>query len=413
MKESKNFKIGIFTTLANYDRSYSIVSVVHDQLCAHIRNGYQPVLFVLTSFTGEEEVPAGTEVRKIVPQITLEPYAGFDYPHHIEDDVKIIELAIKKHCHDIDIMLTHDIIFIDTYLPYNMALRRAELPCRFFHWIHSAPSPRPELEGNHHANRYTLPPNSKLVYLNNQSAVGIAEMYGAFLKDVRVIPNSRDPRTFWELDEVTSTIIDHTDMLSSDVISVYPVSTPRMVEGKQLDVVISIHAALRQLGLKTTLIVPNAHANAEPEKELVNQRHCQEVFFTSKLGYEHGVPQEVVSNLFRLSNTFIFPSVSENCSLVLLEAMLSGNLLVLNEDCAGMREFGKDHALYFKFGNIHMGVRNEEEAVYNSEYLLDIAKIIRAELQISRPLKAKRYALQEHNLDVYFDKLENLYYERV
>lgn len=412
MKELSKKKVGIFTTFYNYDRAYSIVSVVHDQLCAHIRNGYEPVLFVLESFEDDAEVPEGVEIRKVIPQIILEPYQGQGVPDSIEEDVSKVEIAIRTHAKDIDIMLTHDIIFIDTYLPYNMALRRADLPCRYFHWIHSAPSPRPHLEDSHHANRYTLPPNSKLVYLNNEKAQALAEMYGTYLRNVRVISNSRDPRTFWNMDEVTAQIIDKTNLLEADVISVYPVSTPRMVDGKQIDVVIKIHQALQSLGLKTRLIVPNAHANGEREKKMVEERHSPDVFFTSMLGYEHGVPQEVVSNLFRLSNVFIFPSISENCSLILLEAMLSGNLLVLNEDCSGMREFGRDHALYFKFGNLDMGIRNEENALQINTYLLDIAKIIRSELSASKPLKAKRYALQEHNIDTMFDKIENLYYER-
>lgn len=410
-KEGK-YKVGIFTTFYNYERSYSIVSVVHDQLCAHIRNGYEVVLFVLENFADDAEVPDGVEIRKVVPQITLEPYKGLEYPDTIEQDVAKVVTALKKNAQDIDIMLTHDIIFIDTYLPYNMALRRAQLPCRYFHWIHSAPSPRPSLEDNHHANRYTLPPNSKLVYLNNDKAQALAEMYGTYIRNVRVIPNSRDPRTFWDVDEVTATIVDKVNLLEADVISVYPVSTPRMVDGKQIDVVIKIHQALQSLGLKTKLIIPNAHANGEREKQLVRERQSNDVFFTSQLGYEHGVPQEVVSNLFRLSNVFIFPSISENCSLILLEAMLSGNLLILNQDCSGMKEFGQDHALFFKFGNVDMGIRNEEVALQDNRYLLDIAKVIRAELHASRPLKAKRYALQKHNIDTMFDKIENLYYER-
>ena len=405
-------RVGIFTTFYNYDHAYSLVSVVHDQLCAHVMHGYKPVLFVLESFKDDAEVPQGVEIRKVVPQITLEPYRGLSYPDTIEDDVMRAETALRTHAADIDIMLTHDIMFIDTYLPYNMALRRADLQCKHFHFIHSAPSPRPNIEDNHHANRYTLPPNSKLVYLNHDKQVHLAEMYGTYPKNVKVLPNPRDPRTFFDIDEITATVIEKTNLLDSDVISIYPVSTPRMVDGKQVDVVIRIHEKLRELGLKTTLVIPNAHANAEREKQLVEERHSHHNFFTSTLGFEHGVPQETVSNLFRLSNTFIFPSISENCSLILLEAMLSGNLLVLNRDCSGLQEFGGHGALYFKFGNLDMGIRNKEGALMSDVYYLELAKIIKSELENSRPLQAKRKVMQEHNLNYYFSKLEDIYYEQ-
>jgi len=310
-------------------------------------------------------------------------------------------------------MIAHDIIFIDTYLPYNIALREAELPCRYLHWIHSAPSPRPVLENNPHANRYTMAPNSKLVYLNHDKVIALAEMYGTYPRDVRVIPNSRDPRTFWGLDPFVNHLIDKYDLLSCDIISVYPLSTPRMISGKQLDVVVRIHEHLRKLGYKTRLIVPNAHANGEREKEEVKKWSSPNVIFTSSEGeeYEHGVSSKVVSDLFRLSNIFIFPSVSENCSLVLLEAMLSGNMLVLNKDCSGLPEFGGTNALYFKFGDFNMGIRTTEHAVEKDEYVRDIALLIKSEFERNQPLQAKRNTLQNYNYDRIFDKIEQLYYE--
>lgn len=404
-------KVGVFTTFSNFDRAFSLVSVVYDQLVAHVQRGYSPVLFVLEHFEGD--VPDGVEVRKIVPQIILEPYRGTSFPDTWREDVDRVKQAVKEHCADIDVMITHDIVFIDTYLPYNIALREAELPCKYLHWIHSAPSPRPALEDNIHANRYTLPPNSKLVYLNNDKPLHLAEMYGTYLHNVRVVHNSRDPRTFWNLDPLVTTLIDKYDLLSSDIISIYPLSTPRMLAGKQAHVVMKIHEFLRSLGLKTKLIIPNAHANGQKEKEMVQKYATNDVIFTSLQGteYEHGVSSKIVSDLFRLSNVFIFPSVSENCSLVLLEAMLSGNLLILNKDCSGLQEFGGKSAIYIKFGNEDMGIVNKENALEKDGYYRDIALIIKAAFENERGLQAKRRALQNFNYDRVFDSIEPLYYE--
>ncbi len=404
-------KVGIFTTFYNFDAAYSLVSVVRDQLVAHVKRGYSPVLFVLESFVGD--VPEGVEVRKVVPQIILEPYGGTRFPETWQQDVDRIVAALKEHASDIDIMIAHDIIFIDTYLPYNIAFRQAELSCKYFHWIHSAPSPRPKLEDNIHANRYTLPPNSKLVYLNHDKVVDLAEMYGTWPRNVRVIHNSRDPRTFWGLDPFVTKLIDKHDLLSCDIISVYPLSSTRMIEGKQLHVAIKIHEQLRKLGLKTKLIVPNAHANGEREKAEIAKWKSPDVVFTSLEGieYEQGVSSKIVSDLFRLSSVFIFPSISENCSLVLLEAMLAGNLLILNKDCSGLQEFGGTNALYFKMGNLDMGTRNEEVALRNEAYFKDIALIIKSEWLLSKPLQAKAKTLKEYNYDSIFDRIESLYYE--
>lgn len=432
-------KIGIFTTFYKWDESYSITSVVRDQLIAHVKNGYQPVLFVLESFDKADidKIPKGVEVRGVIPQIILEPYKGLGIPDCVDCDVKKVVSALKLNAQDIEVMITHDIVFIDTYLPYNLALREANLPCRYLHWIHSAPSPRPVLEANPHASRYTLHPNSRLVYLNNDKSLDLAEMYGTYLSNVRVVYNSRDPRSFWDLDPFVSQLIDKYDLLSADIISVYPLSAPRALDGKQLDVVIGIHAQLRKLGYKTKLIVCDAHANGGKEKFEAYARSSNDVIFTSlqevtggtikvndikdptkdeikmmAYPHEHGVSSKVVSDLFRLSNVFIFPTISENCSLILLEAMLAGNLLVLNKDCTGLDEHaGKENAIYIRFGNVDMGVRKTEHAIEQESYLRDIALIIKNAVENSMPLKAKRRALQVFNYDAIFAKIEPLYYE--
>lgn len=402
-------KIGWLTTFYNFDPAYSLVSVVRDQLVAHVMAGYAPVLFVLPSFEGD--VPEGVEVRKVIPQLTLERYAGLSYPENWLEEGQLVAGALREHAADIDVMVCHDIFFIDTYLPYNVGVRESGLKCRLLLWTHSAPSPRPSIEGNPHANRYNLPPNAKLVYLNHDKDVALAEMYGAWPKDVAVVPNSRDPRTFWDLHPLVSEMVTKHKLLECDVLSVYPVSSTRMVDGKQIDVVIRIHEQLRKLGLSAKLVVPNAHANGDRERAQVQARSSAHVIFTSTLGHEHGVPAKVVSDLFRLSNVFIFPSISENCSLVLLEAMLSGCLLVLNKDCSGLQEFGGDGALYFKMGNLDVGTRNEEVALRTESYLRDIALIIRSELAASRPLKAKRRAMAIHSLEKMMDSMQALYFQ--
>lgn len=409
--------IGILTSFFNLDSAYSLCSVVKDELQSLVKNGHKTVLFVLPTFKDDALVPEGVEIRKIVPQLILEPYKELGVPEHWKEDVKKTKEMFVKNMKDIDFLICHDIFFIDTYLPYNIALREAlpELKLNIFAWTHSAPSARPELEDNPHANRYTLPPRTKLVYLNHEKANQLAEMYGAWLKDVRVIHNSRDPRTFWSLDPLVNQLIDKYSLLEADIISIYPLSTPRMLTGKGLDKVIKLHSKLKELGYKTKLIVPNAHANAEKEKRMIAQTQIwasergidhTELIFTSleESKYEQGVSPKIVSDLFRLSNIFIFPTYSENCSLVLLEAMLAGNLLVLNKAVQSLSEFGGDNALYFDF-------KYQEPKEVNENYYLDLAKIVRSEFEINKSLQAKRKAFQSYNYDKIYSSIEQLFYE--
>ena len=161
--------IGIFTTFYNFDPGYSLCAVVRDQLEALIKNRYKTILFVLPSFKDDDKVPAGVEIRKIVPQLILEPYKELGYPDHWKEDVAKVKEIIEKNAQDIEYLICHDIFFIDQYLPYNIGLREANITAKYLAWTHSAPSNRPLLEDNIHANRYNLPPRTKLIYLNHDN----------------------------------------------------------------------------------------------------------------------------------------------------------------------------------------------------------------------------------------------------
>ncbi|KKK55057.1 hypothetical protein LCGC14_3078410, partial [marine sediment metagenome] len=305
-----------------------------------------------------------------------------------------------------------DMIFQGWFLPYCMAIHKIarESKIKWFHWIHSVPSSRPHDLKHPHTLRYSLPPNSKLVYLNNHNLIKAAEAYGLFPKDVRIVHNPVDPRVFWNLHPLVDSLLKRYDILEADFLQVYPLSTPRMVAGKGLHTLIDIFGAFKSMGKRAKLIVCNAHANDKREKQLIAETQgyaltkglgASDVIFTSLEEvptYEMGVPREVVSQLLQLSNIFIFPSISENCSLILLEAMLSKNLLILNESVQSMREFGKENALYFKFGGMDEGIQYDDK----EKFISDVARIIVSEFEQNKSLKAANNAKQHHNYDYIF-----------
>lgn len=402
-------KIGILTTFQNLSPEYSLAGVVRQQLQMLLKYGYEPVLFVLTIFK-DDSVPEGVEVRKVIPQLVLEPY-GQGNADNLEADVEKVLPAFEENMADIDVMLTHDIIFINSYLPYNVALRRGidgKLShIKWLHWMHSAPSFR-NLDNSVWDNLVTLPKNSRLIYMNYTDVIRAAEMYHVLPKDVRTVFNPMDIRELYNFSPLTKEIIDTNDLMNPEFICVYPLSSTRMDEnGKQLSKVIRIISELKKKGKTVALVVPNAHANAQREKDKIEEMYKlaysyglerRELVFTSLHdvpNHEHGVPHEVVRDLFLLSNLFIFPTVSENCPLVLLEAMAGKNILVLNQSFPALKDFGQENALYFHFGSLvdNPTIQTEEQ------YYKDIATLILSEYGQNKALKAQTRLRKEFNLD--------------
>lgn len=414
MKDQKsNITIGILSTFADLRPEYSLAGVVLQQLQMLLKYGYKPVLFVLDSFKGE--APEGVEIRKIVPQLLLEPYSTGDISK-IEEDIAKVLPAFEENMQDIDVMLTHDIIFINSYLPYNVAMRRGidrKLShIRWLHWMHSAPSFRSK-DGSVWDNLVTLPKNSRLVYMNYTDVIRAAEMYNTLPKDVRTVFNPMDIRYLYDFDDLTMDIIEKNDLMSPEFLCIYPLSTTRMDQsGKQLSKAIWIMGEIKRKGKSVALVVPNAHANAQREKDKIEEMYRfayskglerRELIFTSLHDvpkHELGVPHTVVRNLFLLSNLFLFPSVSENCPLVLLEAMAGKNILVLNQSFPPIKDFGKEDAMYFGFGSLLE--KDRDFPLGEDTYYKDIATLIISQYNQEKSIKAQTRLRREFNIDYIF-----------
>jgi len=254
--------------------------------------------------------------------------------------------------------------------------------------------------------------------MNYEDVPRFAQGIGVDVQDVRVVFNDKDPDIFFEWHPITCDIARRYDLFNRDIFQTYPLCTTR-IDAKGIDKVIRVFGKLKELGNKVLLVVCNSNArkHAETVENKLQFAYSKgldkdDIIFTSTLSPATvgGVPRAVVRDLMQLSNLFIFPSTSEVCSNVLLEASMTKQLLVLNETFPAMFDFGeKDKTVMaYPFGSLRglSFMSNTDEAY------LELAKKIVEELKNSKMNMQFLRILRDCNIDtIYKRQLEPILLE--
>jgi len=155
----------------------------------------------------------------------------------------------------------------------------------------------------------------------------------------------------------------------------------------------------------------------------------ENIVFSSEMGpkWEIGVPWKVVRDMLWIANMFIFPSQTETFSFAMLEAAVTKNVLVLNEDLGVMTELAEDRAEYIKAGAEWGGTKWTTEYHPDEEtYWKEKAEKLVARLGLIgytcehcgkdlgkfgavKPLMQSRHVLRTYNMDwIFKNQLEPL-----
>jgi len=417
-------KIAIFTTFTSADCAYSLNNVVQDQIKMLKRNGYEPVVFVVDGFKSIEAYDLA-ELR-FIPPVHLSN-EGKLQPNY-QEDVDKMYASLEKLTADIDVCITHDIIYQPAHLIHNIASRKLaenKPNLRWLHWIHSATSPRILCNHEEVNNKIRVKfPNSFICYPNPYEIPRVATNFRTEEKLIKYVPHPIDIPGYFGFHALSTEIVNTYNLLQTDVVMVYPA---RLDRGKQPQMNVRIAAALKRAGKSVRLIIVDFHSTGGDKvtyrNELKNKAtnlglSNQEVIFTSDFKPETkaSVPREVVKDLFLVSNVFILPSVSETYSLVAQEAAMCGNLVCLNFDFTPMRSIYGEDAIYAKFSSnidAYTGKDGDTNTVYHNgeQYFDELAKKLIYEIGNSRSLALKDKLRKERNLDyVFTNHLEPLLY---
>jgi len=396
---AKPLKIAIITHFNRAPDSYSPGRAVKNQIKMLMEYGHEVVFFVAEGST----LDVGCTMKPIMPK--------FKRVKNVVDEdakAKIVDILRTELTSDFDIAITHD-FYIDDCITYREAIKECGVPIPWIHWARSGIGKPIDFKMD----------NARYVYMNYADAGIFASRIDVDEKKVRVIFNEKDPSLLFQWNPITKYISDKMKLWEKDIIQTYPICTTRM-DAKGLNPIIATFAELKKLGHKVALVVCNS--NGRKRKDEINSKlqyayelglTDKDIVFTSTLSNDEfqihsEVPNKVVSELMQVSNLFIFPTIAEVCSNILLEASMTKNLLVLNEDLPLLFDFADESAVlkypFTSSRSMHYSGKTNEE-------FQKLAKSIVGQLKSNKSDMQFRRVWSKHNTESIYNMLKDVLYE--
>jgi len=426
-------KVCVFTTFSGADPAYSLNRVVQDQIKMLLTHGYEPTVIVAEGFKPIELYAHEKVTIAEIPNVPVSNEARMD--NTFNKDVMRLEGRLMEILSDVDVCITHDIIYQAAALKHQIAAKRVakkKRNLRWLHWVHSATPPaRLANLTQNFSDEFSKEiqrefPNSLICYPNQWFIPAVAKSFNVSENQVKWVPHPTDYCRFKKYEKDTIKLIEQKDMLNADAIAVYPI---RLDRGKQVQYVIEVMAMLKTLGRSVRVIIVDFHSTGGDKvtyrdelKQLaitwgLNE---QEIVFTSEVmdNWHLQVPWEVVSDLMDLANCFVFPSASESYSLVTQESGISRQAQVLNFNLTPLMSIFGNNPYYRKFGEAAVDPFNNQDAgtmetTYDNERMamLEVAGILNHELTRNRVLAQEIFLRQKRSLkNVFQTYIEPLFF---
>lgn len=361
-------QVYILTNFSTYLRSFSPIIVVGEQVKMLTRAGYNPVLVASEGWEPPQDSVFGSvETRLLYNANSHDPDDKFG---NIDELVELLYNQLKDTLPEKCTVITHDLIFLPDYTIMNLAARRLakeRSDIRWLHWVHSATGPgtlaqERQMFGEHYANTLNEKfPNSMVCYPNAQDLPRVARNFNFEEFEVVEVPHSTDPTE--GLHPLVQRLYDDKKLGDAQVLCIAPA---RLDRGKALHMIVHFMGGCRDAGLSSHVVFCDFQSTGgdkvtyrEEMKKLAEELGVADrVTFMSEFDdlAQMDVGHDVILDLFSLSNVFLLPSRSETYSLVAQEAMLKGNLCIMNYDFPAFRQIYGKKALYRQFDGAEIGM---------------------------------------------------------
>ena len=426
-------RIAFFTTFYEVESGYSLITCANTQIDMLLAHGIVPRVLVSEGEYYEEDGgrpafkpfkglprpsvwnPETVDLRPVLPALKLTNKAKANF----EGQVERVYDALADNLEDIDVVIAHDIVLQEWYLPYNVALRRyaqTRDDLLWLHWLHSRPTPRGTTKYPY-MSRYCKPPGY-LIFPNERDMGFTCQTYKLAGEEWRVkvsrSAHALDILKLWPFDEITIDIVKRFDFLGGDARIVFPA---RVDKEKQHDKLVRLAAGLLRSRCEPRLLFIDWQSSGTRFQEHKNRlmamaEHLElgdRVAFTSRLhkAASVGVPRQVVMELLFLGNVFGNPSMAETYGFNTHEAILHNNLIVLNFDQIASLELFHGCGIYMDFGSAEFirEYKPTEQAFWD-----DQAARLAAELRNNKLVVARNRALHEWSPEALWADFERLLY---
>jgi glycosyltransferase involved in cell wall biosynthesis len=280
-------------------------------------------------------------------------------PKDFDEHVGQLTEALRGILMQTDCLIAHNVCSLNKNLILTAALKRiSEQPRhpQLILWHHdlawTTPRYRNELHDGYPWDLLCMAWNGvKQVTISEFRQHELADLMKIPDHEISVVPNGVDVLRFLKLEKSTSEFIDQFDLLNAFPILLLPV---RITSRKNIELALQVLAELQKHYSQAKLVVtgplgPHNAANREYFEKLLAMRKSLSLddaaCFLAERTSDY-LPDEVISDFFKLADALFLPSREEGFGIPVLEAGLAG-LPVFCADIPPLRDLGGTFVHYF------------------------------------------------------------------
>jgi glycosyltransferase involved in cell wall biosynthesis len=285
-------------------------------------------------------------------------------PKNFEELEQKLSRKLKPILQSLDHLIVHNVLTKHFNLPLTKALYNLHGQgfiehlvawCHDFTW--TSPSSRSKVyEGAPWDLLRSKWAGTQYVTISDERQQTLAALFGCPVEEIPVIYNGVNPKKLLGFSKTGWEIIQKLGLMESDINILMPV---RITEAKNIEFAIKVSAALKEKGVFSRFILtgpPDPHSADSMNYyqsllNLSNQLGVREnMCFIFESGPEPGQPftieENVVGELFRISDLMFMPSHREGFGMPVLEAGLA-NIPVLSRAVPAAMEIADNDAIVF------------------------------------------------------------------